>query len=119
MEYGKDVKILKHYYKTADEKFEVGEIGVDFEPDLRNRTGADETITSATFRVFLDEDNGTETTSTMTSGSVDISGSKVSKAVVGGIAGKQYICKITIVKSGGGICEGFLGLTIRELDYVS
>jgi len=117
METTNDIKILKHYWKTPSEIFEVGEIGVDFEPDCRVESGADETIASATFQIFIFEDSGTETTDTMTSGAVDITGLKVSRKVIGGTAGTDYIVRVKATKSGGGVVDGFLALYVRMPDY--
>ena len=111
------IEIIAWHYMTDEETRVVGELGINFLPDLKNLTGDNETISSATFKIF-DEEN-TEVTDDMTEGAVDISGTNVTRKVIGsgGTIGREYFIEITATKSGGGIVQNFLGLRITEPNF--
>ena len=117
----KEVEVLADYYMTTNEIKVNGEIGIDFEPDLRNDSSSDETISSTTFNVYNDQNEDVTTnfcdtvaniTGTVVSRKVDATGASV-------VSGRDYWISIEIIKSGGGYVEEFLGLHIQEPDFRS
>ena len=93
------MKILGSYEKQPDEFIPSGRWGVDFDPDIISG----EAISSATIVVY--DKDGTDVTSTLTSGSLTISGTTVSIAYTGGTAGEVYHAEHKVVTDASGIYE--------------
>ena len=103
------MKYLGNYYKQPAEAIPSGRWGVDFDPDII----AGETISSGTIVVY--DKDGTNVTTTLTSGTHTVAGTTLSIAYKGGTAGEVYYAVHKVVTNAGGTYEGEVRIYIFDI----
>jgi len=103
------MKILGVLEKRPEEIIPTGNWGIDFDPDL----DSGETISSA--EIVITDNDGTDVTATLSSGSHLIDGTTVTLKYIDGSTGQRYFSKCTITSSFGRVVAETFQINVGEV----
>lgn len=96
-------------YKQPDEVVAVGHWGIDFDPDIATGDSL------STVVVVVRDADATDVTSTLTSGSVVLSGTTASIIFKAGTDGEKYTAEFQAVTTNGATIQAEFDILVAEL----